>query len=103
VGVGMGEEDLINKIAYKVVIKKIIDYAIIESISGDIYISHAELKNVLGCSLHIPKKEQCKIIKELYDNNILFLSKTPTDLNRKQHNGEVFYSIKKSIITKVQE
>ena len=92
-------QELLVKTAYKVILEKIIDSAILENISGDTYISHSELRNVLGSKCRIPHNKQVLIIQELYQEGIINRSKSP---GRSMAKGEYFYIIKKTTIDMVK-
>jgi hypothetical protein len=99
----MGEIDLISMIAYSNIMEKIIESGLLENVTGDVYISHEELHYVLGLRCKIHSSKQMKIIKELYDNKYIMLTPAPMYLDRKVHQSERFYIIKKEIVQRIKQ
>lgn len=81
---------------YNVIINTICCKGVKDSISGDIYISHDELRVLLGSIHHVPPTFQMRIIKELIDNNhlVVTVGGPGSVILRRTNTGEVFYCLK---------
>jgi hypothetical protein len=84
-------------VLYCVALKRIVDSGIVETTTGDLYISNSELRIILGTKLRIPYNKQVSFIQELLSLNLIVLTSSPGCITG-TNGGQTFYCIKKNVI-----
>ena len=90
-------QELVGGTLYKVVLGTICRSGIIETLSGDVYISHYELKRALGERAHIPREKQMTVIKELTELGFISIKK-PIGVYVNKTTSCIFYVVNKKVI-----
>ncbi|HPE15261.1 MAG TPA: hypothetical protein PLT65_05555 [Bacilli bacterium] len=79
---------------YDFVLFTISKECLVDTISGERFISHAELRRNLGFKCRIPYNYQMKVIRELLDKEYLVVTKSPSCVLVHMKPSDVFYKIK---------
>jgi hypothetical protein len=80
---------------YDFVVLTISRDCLVDTVSGEKFISHAELRRSLGFKCRIPYKFQMKVISELLDKQYLIISKIPSCAIIHVGSADIFYKINK--------
>lgn len=89
------ESKLVGGILYEFVVLTVAKESIVDTVSGEKYISHNELRRNLGHKCRIPYHYQMRVIGELLKNDYLEISKIPSCVLVHMKAKDVFYKIKK--------
>lgn len=88
------ESKMVGGTLYNFVVLTISKDCLVDTVSGEKFISHNELRRSLGFKCRIPYNFQMKVIKELLDNEYLELCKIPSCVLVHMKPTDFFYKIK---------